>query len=409
VTRALGTVHFTDAELPPRADVVIVGAGLAGLFTGLFAVEAGLGRVVVLERRAAVASLTSAHSAEGFRLEWDAPENVGMVRESVEVFDRFAEVVGLAGLDVGVRKQGYLFLSGATGPSYRPALLRERVDRWHRMGLTDVEYLTGDEARRRFAFAGDAVEHAHFRAGDGFVDAAALARGLATGGGFDTFVEAPAAAIETSGSRVSGVRTAGGRTVSTDTVVLAGGPFTRGLAEAAGAPLPVESRRRHGLVLHLPAGLVDPSWPMVVDADLGLYWRPRPEGIFVGWERALPWDQVPSRPMDPVPADLTYLEQVRTHGRRLARFWRELRFDDAVWHTGQYVAAAPNDGRPVIGPHPALTGLHVNTAYEGRGVMASPAGSRLLVRLLTGRVDAATNPFRVFSGDRGNEPDRMVL
>src|SRR5439155_1425574 len=94
-------------------------------------------------------------------------------------------------------------------------------------------------ARRRFPFANDAVEQAHYRAGDGFVDAAALARGLVLGGGFDTFTAAPAEAVEVSSGRVAGVRTASGRRVATRTVVLAGGPFTRRLAEAAGAPLPV--------------------------------------------------------------------------------------------------------------------------------------------------------------------------
>lgn len=402
-------MRFGEAELPAAADVVVVGGGLAGLFTALFAARAGLGRVVVLERRDAVASLTSAHSAEGFRVEWDAPENIAMVQESIEVFERFPELVGLPDLDVGLRRPGYLFLSGSAGPTYRPALLADRVRHWHEQGLTDIEHLTGDEARRRFPFAGDAVEAAHYRAGDGFVDAAALARGLVTGGGFDTFVAVPVAGVEVAGGRAAGVRTASGRTVSAGAVVLAGGPFTRRLAEAAGAPLPVESRRRHGLILHLPPGLVGPSWPMVVDADLGLYWRPRPEGIFIGWEKALPWDQVPGEPVDPVPSDPAYLEQVRVHGRRLTRFWRDLRYDDVTWHTGQYVAAAPNDGRPVIGPHPALEGLHVNTAYEGRGVMASPAGGRLLVRLLQGGADPDRSPFRVFQGARGNEPDRMVL
>ena len=41
--------------------------------------------------------------------------------------------------------------------------------------------------------------------------------------------------------------------------------------------------------------------------------------------------------------------------------------------------------------------------------MASPAGGRLLTRLLLGEADPDRNPFRVFTGDRGNEPDRMVL
>jgi sarcosine oxidase subunit beta len=403
------TVRFGDAELPAAADVVVVGGGLVGLFTAFFAARAGLGRIVVVERKDAVAALTSAHSAEGFRLEWDAPENIAMVRDSVAVFESLGELAGVRGLDVGLRKPGYLFLSGSGPPAYRPALLAERVRRWRQLGLDDVELLSGDETRRRFPFAGEAVEQAHVRADDGFVDAGALARALVTAGSFDTFVAAPAAAIETEGSRVGAVRLESGRTVSTRTAVLAGGPFTRRLAEAAGAPLATENRRRHGLILHLPPGLVDPGWPMVVDADLGLYWRPRPEGLFIGWERALPWDQVPVDPVDPVPADGAFLEQVRAHGRRLNRFWGDLRFDQVTWHTGQYVSAVPNDGRPVIGPHPALDGLFVNTAYEGRGVMASPAGGQLLVRLLLGDEDPAGSPFRVSDGDRGGEPDRMVL
>jgi glycine/D-amino acid oxidase-like deaminating enzyme len=106
---------------------------------------------------------------------------------------------------------------------------------------------------------------------------------------------------------------------------------------------------------------------MVVDADLGLYWRPRTEGMFIGWEHALPWDQRPAPAMDPVPADWRYLLRVRRYGRRLMRFWEKTPFTDVVWHTGQYVAPASNDGRPIIGLHPHVGGLWINTGYEGRG------------------------------------------
>src|SRR2546423_13748089 len=126
----MAEVTFAESALPKQADVVIVGAGLAGLFSAHYIERAGLGKVLVLERRDAVASLTSAHSAEGFRLEWDAAENIAMVRESVEVFEHFAELAGVPGLDIGLRRPGYLFLSGSVGPAYRPALLGERVRRW---------------------------------------------------------------------------------------------------------------------------------------------------------------------------------------------------------------------------------------------------------------------------------------
>ena len=126
-------------------------------------------------------------------------------------------------------------------------------------------------------------------------------------------------------------------------------------------------------MVFLPPGLVDPHGPMVVDADLGLYWRPRPEGLFIGWEQALAHDQAPGPPLDPVPADWRYLAQVREHGRRLTAGWEDIPLEDALWHVGQYVAPASADGRPIIGPHPDLAGLYVNTAYEGRGIMADLA------------------------------------
>ena len=404
----MAEVTFAESALPKQADVVIVGAGLAGLFSAHYIERAGLGRVLVLERRDAVASLTSAHSAEGFRLEWDAAENIEMVRASVEVFDNFAEVVGVSGYQLDVRKNGYLFMSGGLlGPSYRNAGLRERVERWRGLGLTDVEYLSGDEVRKRFPFAGENVVEGHYRAGDGFVAADQLARGLVLGGRFQVQLGTAAEAILTEGGRVTGVRVAGGGVVGAGAVVVAAGAFSRRLAAGAGPELGLESRRRHGITALVPAGIVDPSWPMVVDADLGLYWRPRPEGLFVGWEHALLWDETPVEALDPVPADVAYLDQVRIHGRRLTRFWKDLRFDNLHWHAGQYVNVLPYDGRPVIGEHPQVPGLWINTAYEGRGVMAGPGGAQLLARLMSD--EKLENPFRVELGDRGNRPDDMVL
>jgi glycine/D-amino acid oxidase-like deaminating enzyme len=403
----MAEVNFAESALPKQGDVVVVGAGLVGLFSAHCLERAGLGKVVVVERRNGVASLTSAHSAEGFRLEWDAHENIEMVRRSIDVFDNFADVVGVKDFKLDVRKNGYLFMSGATGPSYRTAGLKERIERWRGLGLDDVEYLTGDEVRKRFPFADENVVEGHYRAGDGFVAADQLARGLVLGGGFSVQLGTAVESVLTEGGRVSGVRTNAGHVIGASAVVVAAGAFPRALAATAGPELGLESRRRHGITAFLPDGMVDQRWPMVVDADLGLYWRPRPEGVFVGWEHALPWDEQPVEALDPVPADVAYLDQVRIHGARLTAFWKELRLDNLHWHAGQYVNALPYDGRPVIGEHPQVPGLWINTAYEGRGVMAGPGGAQLLARLMSG--DRSENPFRVELGDRGNRPDDMVL
>jgi glycine/D-amino acid oxidase-like deaminating enzyme len=51
------------------------------------------------------------------------------------------------------------------------------------------------------------------------------------------------------------------------------------------------------------------------------------------------------------------------------------------------------DRQPLIGPT-SVPGLFVNTGYSGRGVMGGPAGSRILVDVLTGKLRADANPFR---------------
>lgn len=410
----MGRIHLGNGPLPRTADVVVIGAGLVGLATAFYAARAGLGRVVVVERHAALADLTSKHSAEGFRLEWDARENIAMVRETIEVFQHFADVVGVD-QPIGLQQQGYLFVSSEDGESttvegaLRAARLRERAVRWQESELPDVEYLSGDQARRRFPWLSLAVHSAHFRAGDGFVSAEGVARGFARGGAFETFLETAVARIEVAAGRAAGVLTEGGERIGAGAVVVAAGPFSAQLVETTGARLPIHLRRRHGLVVYAPPGLIDPAGPMVVDADLGLYWRPRPEGLFVGWERALAADQQPEAPRDPVPASWRYLTRVRRFGRRLTTFWHALDFENVLWHVGQYVAPGCEDGRPIIGPHPDVAGLFVNTAYEGRGVMASAGGGRLLVDLLRGAERAESNPFRVFADARGNPVDQMVL
>src|SRR5687767_16035207 len=83
------TVHFADAP-PATADVVVIGGGVIGCATAFFAARAGL-RVVVLEHRAALGTLTTSASTGAFRLQFDNPEEIAAVREGVELFDTFAE------------------------------------------------------------------------------------------------------------------------------------------------------------------------------------------------------------------------------------------------------------------------------------------------------------------------------
>ena len=88
----------------------------------------------------------------------------------------FAEESGLTGWNLGIRQQGYLFCSRTEASAAKG---RELVALQRTFGLTDVELLSGDDARARWPYLAPEIRQVRFRAGDGFIDQVALANGYA--------------------------------------------------------------------------------------------------------------------------------------------------------------------------------------------------------------------------------------
>jgi len=79
-----------------------------------------------------------------------------------------------------------------------------------------------------------------------------------------------------------------------------------------------------------------------------------------------------------------------------------LRADEVFVNAGQY--SYVKDRCPVIGATPQ-PGLFLNAAYDGHGIMGAPAGSRLLIDLITGRVAPGDNRFALERLSTGQELD----
>ncbi|MGH2725123.1 MAG: NAD(P)/FAD-dependent oxidoreductase [Actinomycetota bacterium] len=383
-------------DLPRGAEVVIVGGGIVGAATAFYAARAGL-RPVLLKRRPALCSLTTAAAAGGFRLQQDNEEDLALVRESVDLFLRFAEVTGQSEYDPRPRAQGYLWVTSTEEGAGRQRRLVEAQRSW---GLDDVELLSREEARDAFPYLDPAVVQARFRRGDGLIDPRALTFGLAAGSGAPVVL----------GCEVTGIRRGGGRlrvetgrgAVDADAVVVAAGPFSGRVAGLAGVELPVTTVARQKVVLpDVPR--VPPDAPMTIDEDTGAHWRPSYRGASMLFtDPATP----PTPPTEEVPVDHGFAFRLLDPASpvsvaRVAPFWREVwEWGAASWmlQAGQYTMTP--DRRPLIGQTP-LAGVFVNTGYCGHGVMASPAGSRHLVDVVTGKVTAAENPYGL---DRSFEP-----
>jgi sarcosine oxidase subunit beta len=389
-----------------RFDVAIIGGGVVGCATAFFAARAGL-RCVVLERRPALATLTTAASTGAFRLQFDNPEEIALVREGIAWFDQFAERTGLDNWDLGLRHGGYLFCSLTDAAHDRARRLVERQREW---GL-DVDLLSGDEARSRWPWLSSEVRGARFRAADGWLDARRLAIGYATaavettripdavaGGAADLRPGTTVTGILTTpdGSAVSGVRTPEG-TIGADAIVVAAGPFSRAVTAMAGLEIVLRPTVRQKLVIpELPA--VPPDAPMTIDEGTAAHWRPALSGAFGLHTDA---STGPGEPLDPVPVDHGWafglLDPASDHAlARIAPYWGDQWNDGAPtfsWflQSGQYEMTP--DRRPYLGPA-GPHGLFLNTGYSGHGIMAGTAGSRLVADAVAGRPDPAIQPFR---------------
>src|SRR5581483_3948192 len=337
---------------PAAADLVVIGGGILGAATAFYAARRGL-RVIVLEKRAWLCTLTTPAATGAFRAQFDNAEETRLVQESIAAFTHFGDHLGLRGADIGLTQPGYLWVTTTQeGAARQRALLEPR--------------------RVTMAFA-----------------AAAAARGALF------CLETPATGFRLAGDRVVGVETPRGA-VSCGLAVVAAGPFSGVVASWAGLGLDVALRIRQTLVMpRVPE--VPPDAPMTIDEDSGAHWRPALQGAYLLYTD-------PTTPAGPplwdVPSSTDfYVELMRPESpravARVAPFWRHVweRNDDvALLMAGQYVYTP--DHRPLLGPT-AVPGLGLNTGYSGHGVMGSAGGSRLAVDALLGEVAPADNPFRV--------------
>ncbi len=380
------------SDPPPTTELVIVGGGIVGAATAFYAARAGI-RSLILERRPALSTLTTAVAAGGFRLQLDNEEEYRLIRESVELFLRFEEMSEQSDYDPEVRRQGYLWLTTRPERATEQHAIVEAQRSW---GLSDVEILDPATAREEFPWVSPEVLQARFRQDDGLLDPRTVALGLAAGSRAPVATDCSVTGfrLDAEGGRLAGVETTKG-VIATRTAVIAAGPFSGEVAGWADVKLPLSTVQRQKVVLpDVPE--VPRDAPMTIDEDSGAHWRPAFRGAFLLFaDPSTP----PSPPAENLPIDhnfaFTLLQPKSPQAvARVAPFWKGV-WDRGGAHwtiqAGQYDVTP--DRHPILGALP-VEGLFINSGYGGHGVMGGPAGSRVVIDVLTGQLAAPENPFR---------------
>jgi sarcosine oxidase subunit beta len=383
----MGHVFEPTAETFPRtADAIVVGGGIVGVATAFWLSRAGLDTVLV-EMRDGLSTLTTPNSIECFRAQFTEPPMAELALPSIEVFQNFAEVVGLPGYDISLRQQGYLFVTDREG---LVADLQAAVEKHHSLGVTDSEFLDHDQLLARFPYLSERVVGATFRQRDGWLSSHEATQGFAKGSTARFLIGTRATGILQDAQGVSGVETQRG-TIATRTVVNAAGPFAGVVGRMANLDLPLEPVRRQKVFVS-PKPQIPQGAPLTIDLVEDAYWRPETGGAYIAWVDP---DEPVSEPTEELPTDWDFAAIVLEKLICLNPFWEEiassLKSEDLHPSAGQYVYTP--DEQPIIGPVPEVPGFYVNCGYWA-GVMLSPEAGRRIASLVTGEMDPQDNLLR---------------
>lgn len=425
------------------ADVVICGAGIAGIAAAhALAVVHGIRRVVLVDALPPM-TLTSDKSTEAYRNWWPGPDDsmVRFMNRSIDLLDQWADASGNQFL---LNRRGYVY---ATSSEQRGAELLADARLAEAQGAGDVRMFRSvaessayqPSAHRGYrdhpvgadVFTDQAAIRAHFPFLSPTVRTVVHARrcGWMSGQQLGMYLleEARAAGVEVIAGRVISVDCEGGAVravhiaaadgsnmhISTPVFVNSAGPLAREVGALAEMDLPLFSELHLKVAFEDTLGAIDRNTGLVIlDDAQTLSWSDeereelassdetrwltqpmpagihlRPEGYGASTTVLMLWDYHSSHryaePVFPLPEDVFYPEVVMRGMVALAPALAPYteRLPHMYLDGGYYTKTEEN--RPLVGPA-GVSGAYVNAAFSGYGLMAAPAAAEMLAAYIVG-------------------------
>jgi sarcosine oxidase subunit beta len=369
-------------------EVGVIGAGIHGSAVAFHLASRGL-RVGIFEREGPASGPTGRSSAI-CRAYYTNAFLARCARDSIEMFKRFPEVTG--GGNADFRHTGLLFLH----PPDDVDRVRESAARLRDVGIV-VDVLEPDEISSRFPmFDLSGIGIGAWERNAGYADPAGATSGLFHGAvarGAEPVLGHRVSALHLEDGGGAAVETQDGTRARCRRVLIAAGPWTRGLASQVGVDLPLTVERH--IVGVYRWGEARPA-PAHGDLVGGYYFRPEGEELF------LVGPVHPGPEVDPDRFDTT------TGQRELEELaapvtQRVPELQGASIHGGwaSLYDVSP-DWQPVIGE--IAPGIFVDAGTSGHGFKLAPALGRHVAALVVGEpLDPAIDEFHPRRFARGEE------
>lgn len=374
-----------------KADVVVIGGGVQGCSIAYNLARLGAGKVVLLEK-GYLASGATGRCGAGVRMQWGTETNCLLSRESVRMFSRLPEELGVD-VDIEFEQGGYLLLA------YTPKMetqFRKNLELQKTLGI-EASWVTPAEAKEIVPMLNtEGMLGATFCAEDGHCNPfrvteayAAAARNL--GVDIRTFCEVTD--LVTDGPRILAVRTSQGD-IATDTVVNAAGGHAKWVGRMAGVELPIYPER-HEILVTEP---VEPVMgPMVMSFYHNLYCQQSPHGSFI---------MGIGHPDEPESFNISsswhFLEAMAKRVTTLLPPLAKLR---VVRQWAGLYDMCP-DRTPILGNAPCQPRFFTAAGFSGHGFMISPVTGQLMAQAVLGLPTSL--PIGMFRAERFEEGELFV-
>ncbi|MFZ1341115.1 MAG: FAD-dependent oxidoreductase [Paracoccaceae bacterium] len=354
------------ADIPDRAEVVIVGGGIAGCSVAYHLAKIGITDVALFERQ----QLTSGTTWHAAGLVTQLRATRRMTELAKYTGELFGELEAETGQATGFKQNGSLRVANT------PARLEE-LARGASMGRNfglPVQPVTPGEIKERWApIDTDGIVGGFWFPHDGQVNPADVTQAYARGArmrGAKIFENTGVTRILVENGKAAGVMTAKGP-VRAKTVVLCGGMWSRDLAAEAGVAIPLHAAEHFYIVTEPVEGLPR-ELPVLFLGDEWTYYKEDAGKLLVGFfePNAKPWGQT-GIPEDfafgTLPEDLDhiapYLDAATRRVPVLQRTGIQLFFNGPESFT-------PDD-RYLLGETPEVPGLFCATGFNSIGILSS--------------------------------------
>jgi glycine cleavage system aminomethyltransferase T/glycine/D-amino acid oxidase-like deaminating enzyme len=402
------------ADLPGRAQVVVVGGGVVGCSTAYHLTKLGWADVLVLEQ---------GHLSGGTT--WHAAGLVGplrateagtrLVQYSAELYASLEDETGLA---TGYANVGGLIVARTEA---RMVQLRRTAANAAAYDL-DCRMLSADEAGELWPpMRTDDLLGGIWLPGDGKVNPTDLTQSLARGArqrGATVLDGVRVTGFEiadgSSQRRVTGVRTDRGD-VETEAVVVCAGQWSKALGDLAGVLVPLHSAEHFYVVTDAVEG-TDPGLPVMRDPDGWTYFKEEVGGLVVGGFEpdAKPWV---SPDAIPYPFEFALLDEDWDHFSVLMD--EAVRRVPALEQTGiRKFYNGPESFTPdnqfLMGEAPGLRGFFVGAGFNSVGIASAGGAGRALAEWVVAgeptsdMVAVDLRRFASYAGDHAWLRERVV-